>query len=137
MIAGSDVARTSVAAALAIATFLAPASHAQQATTDARPSFSEFLAGVRTEALARGIPADLVDQALFQQTRQAFMAAGADAATATSRAYAAIFGLVQRQAAMVAFVGIFQLMAILFLALIPLVLLMKRPRRAEAPAGAH
>ncbi len=80
---------------------------------------------------------DPASQALFQQTRQAFMAAGADAATATSRAYAAIFGLVQRQAAMVAFVGIFQLMAILFLALIPLVLLMKRPRRAEAPAGAH
>lgn len=64
VIAGSDVARTSVAAALAIATFLAPASYAQQATTDARPSFSEFLAGVRTEALARGIRADLVDQAL-------------------------------------------------------------------------
>ena len=49
--------------------------------------------------------------------------------TATDRAYAALFGMVQRQASMVSFVGIFQLLGVLFLALIPLVLLMKRPKR--------
>ena len=38
------------------------------------------------------------------------MAAGADAVTATKRAYAALFGMVQRQAAMVSFVGLFQLL---------------------------
>ena len=38
---------------------------------------------------------------------------------------------------MVSFVGIFQLLGILFLALIPLVLLMKRPRGGGAPAAAH
>ena len=42
---------------------------------------------------------------MFAQMRAAFMAAGADAATATSRAYAALFGMVQRQASMVSFVG--------------------------------
>src|SRR5262245_56705933 len=31
---------------------------------DTRPSFSEFLAGIRTEALARGIREDIVDEAL-------------------------------------------------------------------------
>jgi DHA2 family multidrug resistance protein len=77
-------------------------------------------------------------QLRFAQLKAAFMAAGADAATATNRAYAALYGIVQRQAAMVAFVGIFELLAIMFAALVPLVLLMKRPRGAPgAAAGAH
>jgi MFS transporter, DHA2 family, multidrug resistance protein len=79
---------------------------------------------------------DPASQAMLAEMRAAFMAAGNDAATATSRAYAALFGMVQRQAAMVSFVGIFQLLGILFLVLIPLVLLMRRPRRGPA-AGAH
>src|SRR5207247_3201215 len=33
-------------------------------TADARPSFSEFLAGVRAEALTRGIRQEIVDEAL-------------------------------------------------------------------------
>jgi DHA2 family multidrug resistance protein len=73
---------------------------------------------------------------LYQMTA-AFMAAGADATTAAARAYAALFGMVGRQASMVAFVGIFQLMGIVFISLTPLVLLMKRPKSRSAPAGAH
>ena len=69
--------------------------------------------------------------------RAAFMAAGADAVTATSRAYAALFGMVQRQASMVSFVGLFQLLGIIFLLLIPLVLLMKRPGHGGPVVGAH
>jgi DHA2 family multidrug resistance protein len=70
--------------------------------------------------------------------RAAFMASGADVTTATNRTYAALFGMVQRQAAMVSFVGIFQLLGILFLVLIPLVLLMRRPKRGPSPeAAAH
>jgi DHA2 family multidrug resistance protein len=81
---------------------------------------------------------DPASQAMFLQMRAAFMAAGSDMATATSRAYAAMFGMLQRQAAMVSFVGLFQLLGIVFLLLIPLVLLMKRPARSiTPPAGAH
>ena len=81
---------------------------------------------------------DPATQSLFAQMRGAFMAAGADTATATSRATAALFGMVQRQAAMVSFVGLFQLLGLLFLSLLPLVLLMKRPRGGgRAGAGAH
>jgi DHA2 family multidrug resistance protein len=81
---------------------------------------------------------DATSQAMFAQTRSAFMAAGADPVTASTRAYAALFGMVQRQAAMVSFVGLFQLLGLLFIAVVPLVLLMKRPRRrGEAAAGAH
>jgi DHA2 family multidrug resistance protein len=80
---------------------------------------------------------DPATQSMFAQLRGGFMAAGADAVTATNRAYGALFGVVQRQAAMVSFVGLFQLLAVLFFALLPLVLIMKRPRGGGPPAGAH
>ena len=53
---------------------------------------------------------DQASQSMFAQLRAGFMAAGADAVTATNRAYAALFGMVQRQASMVSFVGLFQLL---------------------------
>jgi DHA2 family multidrug resistance protein len=81
-------------------------------------------------------PFNPTSQNLFTQTRAAFMAAGADVVTATNRAYAALAGMVQRQAAMVSFVGLFQLLGVMFLLLLPLVLLMKRPKGAPPP-GAH
>jgi DHA2 family multidrug resistance protein len=80
---------------------------------------------------------DAASQQTFAGIRAGFLASGADAVTATNRAYAAMFGLVQRQATMVSFVGIFQLLGVLFVALVPLVLLMKRPQRGRGPAAAH
>ena len=80
---------------------------------------------------------DPATQTMFLQMRAAFMAAGSDVTTATSRAYAAMFGMLQRQAAMVSFVGLFQLLGIIFLVMIPLVLLMKRPGSGAPPVGAH
>jgi DHA2 family multidrug resistance protein len=73
---------------------------------------------------------------MFEQMRGAFLAAGTDAVTASRRAYAAMFGLVQRQASIVSFVTLFQLLGIIFLAMLPLILLMKRPRGGPI-AGAH
>jgi DHA2 family multidrug resistance protein len=81
---------------------------------------------------------DSTSQAFLAQMRAGFMAAGADAVTATNRAYAALFGIVQRQASMVSFVGIFQLLGFLFMGLVPLVLLMRRPTKRPSPeAAAH
>ncbi len=80
---------------------------------------------------------DPAAQSMFAQLQRSFMAAGSDVATATNRAYAALFGMLQRQASMVAFVGMFQLLGVLFLLLLPLVLLMKRPRSGHGPAGVH
>jgi hypothetical protein len=48
-----------------------------------------------------------------------------------------VYGIVLKQAAMVAFVGIFRLMGIIFIMLIPLVLIMERPRRGTALTGGH
>jgi hypothetical protein len=64
-------------------------------------------------------------------------AGGADAHTALSRTQALLFGLVQRQAAMVATLRIFQLFGVLFLIAIPVVLLMKRPARSDGPVAVH
>jgi MFS transporter, DHA2 family, multidrug resistance protein len=80
---------------------------------------------------------DPTSQSLFYQLRGAFMAAGSDTVTATSRAYAALSGIVMRQASIVSFVGLFQLLGIVFLIVIPLVLLMKRPRAGTGGAAAH
>jgi hypothetical protein len=45
-------------------------------------------------------------------------------------------GMVQRQAAMVSFVTIFRMLGLLFFVMIPLVLIMRKPKgRTSAPAG--
>jgi DHA2 family multidrug resistance protein len=76
-------------------------------------------------------------RALLEQLRAAFMARGADLATATEQARAAVFGLVQRHAAMLSFTDVFRLMALLFVFLLPLLFLMKTPRAGRGPAAMH
>jgi MFS transporter, DHA2 family, multidrug resistance protein len=75
-------------------------------------------------------------QSWLESMRQGFIASGSDPVTATQRAYAAVFGIVQRQASMVSFVHLFRMLGIIFLLLLPLVLLMRRPR-GRAAVGAH
>jgi MFS transporter, DHA2 family, multidrug resistance protein len=76
-------------------------------------------------------------QRAFESARGGFLAGGADMVTATERAYAALFGMVQQHASMVSFVSLFRLLGGIFLLLLPLILLMKRPRAGGGPAGAH
>ena len=76
-------------------------------------------------------------QATVARVRAGFIASGSDPTTATNRAMAAMFGMVQRQASMVSFVSIFQLLGFLFIALLPLLFLMKRPKHQGAPIAAH
>ena len=76
-------------------------------------------------------------QQMFQQMRAGMMAQGADFATATRQAYAAIFGLVARNANMDAFVHAFRLLGIMFVAVIPLILLMKRARSGGGGVAMH
>jgi DHA2 family multidrug resistance protein len=65
------------------------------------------------------------------------MAKGMDMYTATRQAYAAVFGMVQQQAAMVSFIGAFRLLGIMFLCVIPLILVMKKPRHAGGGTAMH
>jgi MFS transporter, DHA2 family, multidrug resistance protein len=75
-------------------------------------------------------------QAAIASARDGFIAAGSDPVTATQRAYAAVAGMVHQQAAMVSFVQLFRLLGIIFLLLVPLILLMRRPG-GKPVAGAH
>ena len=76
-------------------------------------------------------------QQVVGQLRQWLWSLDGDPVAATSRAYAVVHGLVARQAAMVSFVGLFQSLGVLFLLILPLVLLMKRPRGGGGPMSAH
>jgi DHA2 family multidrug resistance protein len=75
-------------------------------------------------------------QGAFESAKNAFIAAGADITTATQRAYASLFATVQQNSTMVAFVSIFRILGVMFLLLLPLVLLMKKPR-GRGSMGAH
>ncbi len=72
-------------------------------------------------------------QMMFQNLRAAFIARGSDAVTATQRAYAALYGMVQQQAAILSFIDGFKVLAIVFLALIPFVFIMKKPHHHGGP----
>ncbi len=80
---------------------------------------------------------DTATRLMMAQTRAGMIASGVDPVTATNRTYGAMFATVWRQASMVSFVTVFQLLGILFIALLPLVLIMKRPTHQGPPPGAH
>jgi DHA2 family multidrug resistance protein len=82
-------------------------------------------------------PYDPAAQAMVESLRSAFVARGADFVTATQRAHAALFGLVNRQATMLAFVNVFQTLALIFILMLPLVLVMKSPRSRGPAAPTH
>jgi DHA2 family multidrug resistance protein len=75
-------------------------------------------------------------QLMLQGLRSAFIARGSDPVTAASQANGALFGMVQQQAAMIAFNDGFRLLAVVFVLLLPLVFLMKKPQHHDARAAA-
>jgi len=74
-------------------------------------------------------------QGLFRQFQQMFQMRGGSAPP-DQAAVAAINGLVARQASMLAFIDMFRLLGMIFLVLIPLVFLMRRPRGASQAVAA-
>jgi DHA2 family multidrug resistance protein len=75
-------------------------------------------------------------QSMMASMKQAFMARGMDAATATKQASAGLFGIVQRQASMMSYIDVFFLLAIMFAACLPLILLMKKAPKGGGGPGA-
>ena len=84
------------------------------------------------------LPGQPYPSALLHQFTAFFMLKGSDPATASHRAFGALYGLVQQQAAMLSFVEAFKVMAVIFLAMIPMVILLKDPKhnRGTHPAPA-
>jgi DHA2 family multidrug resistance protein len=64
---------------------------------------------------------------VLAQLKAALLARTGDAVSATNQAYVMLYGMVQRQAAMVSFVAIFRLIGLLFFLMLPLVLIMRKP----------
>ena len=75
-------------------------------------------------------------EAAMSMLRRMFVGRGYDAITAARQAYVAVFGAVERQAAMLSFNHTFWLLGILFVFMLPLVFLMRRPQR-RGPAAVH
>jgi len=79
-------------------------------------------------------PTDGTYQATLEAMKQMFMSKGADAVHAAAQAQQMVYGMVLRQATLLSFLENFRLLAYTFLAVIPLMLLMKRIRpRKGAP----
>jgi DHA2 family multidrug resistance protein len=66
-----------------------------------------------------------------------FVSRGSDIATAAHQARAAMFGLVARQASMLAYNSIFLILAGLFLLMLPFIFLMRRPQTRGGPLALH
>ena len=62
---------------------------------------------------------------------------GADIATAAIKAKTLIYGLVQQQAAMLAYIDVFWVFGWMFLLMIPLVFLMKKTTPHKGPVAVH
>jgi MFS transporter, DHA2 family, multidrug resistance protein len=69
-----------------------------------------------------------IAQERLRQLQGAFAAQGADPVTAAQRAQGALWGTVQRQAAILTFNDAFRLLGIILLVLVPLSFIMRRPR---------
>ena len=74
--------------------------------------------------------------ATLHQFTQYFVLRGADPVTASRQAYGALLGQVQQQAAMLSFVEAFKIMGIVFLVMVPLVALLKDPKKSHTPKHA-
>ncbi len=68
--------------------------------------------------------------------QRVFVAHGSDPTTASRQAYAAVWGAVQRQAAMISYIDVFRLLAVMFLLSIPFVFLLRKPAHQATPAAA-
>ncbi|MGA2481784.1 MAG: DHA2 family efflux MFS transporter permease subunit [Candidatus Acidiferrales bacterium] len=64
---------------------------------------------------------------MLQALQQYFFSRGADPAVASHQAQAAVFSMVEQQASMLAYNNVFQVLGLMFLGMIPLILLMKKP----------
>ena len=64
-----------------------------------------------------------------------FMSQGSDSHAATQQAYQAVWGMVQRQAAMLSYNDTFRFMCYMFLGMFPLLFLLRKPKPSKAGAA--
>jgi len=82
-------------------------------------------------------PYDSAYRGMASGLQQSYQAGAASAADALHQAQAQIYALVQQQAAMLSYIDAFWVFGVVFLALVPLVFIMRRPGSGAAPPPAH
>jgi DHA2 family multidrug resistance protein len=70
-------------------------------------------------------------------TQMKFVHAGSSLAHAATQAQQMIYGTVQRQAAMLAFIDNFKMLGVVFFAVLPVLLLLKKPSRQSGSVPVH
>ncbi|MGA7829037.1 MAG: DHA2 family efflux MFS transporter permease subunit [Geobacteraceae bacterium] len=95
--------------------------------------FSQFY---QTDLSGHVNPFDPIAQQRLAELQQAAVARGIDTVTAKKTALAMLYGTVQRQSGMLAYNHIFWIIGIAFLAIIPFLLLLKKPKH-HSTAGFH
>jgi DHA2 family multidrug resistance protein len=81
--------------------------------------------------------ANLQTQQALAGLQQKFMSGGADAVTATRQAHGALWGSLQQQAAMLSYNDVFRFLGWMFILMLPLLLLMEKPKGGKGPPMAH
>ncbi len=76
-------------------------------------------------------------QQALAQLQQSVFQTHADPVTASRQALAALYAMVQQQAALLSYGEVFQLMGLLYLGVVPLVPLMRRARARAGASGVH
>ena len=74
---------------------------------------------------------------MLNGTQVKLVAAGSSVAHATTQAQQMIYGTLQRQAAMLAFIDNFKMLGVVFFAVIPVLLLLKKPSRQSSNVPVH
>jgi DHA2 family multidrug resistance protein len=80
---------------------------------------------------------NLQTQQMIASLRAYFISQGHDPATATHQAYGAVWGVLLRQASMLSYNDVFFILAMMFLAMFPLIFLMRKPKGGKGPAMSH
>jgi DHA2 family multidrug resistance protein len=78
------------------------------------------------------LPGQPYASGLLHQFTRFFMLKGSGPVTASRQSFGALYGIVQQQAAMLSFVEAFKIMGVLFLFMIPMVILLKDPKKPRA-----
>ncbi len=87
----------------------------------------------QTMLAAHVTPYDPATRRLLSQAQAMLMRNGADPVTANRQATAMLYSAVQQQAAVLSFLTVFRLMGIVFLVIIPLILLLRKPKHLREP----
>ena len=81
------------------------------------------------------VPSNPAAASLMTSLKSGMVAQGMDTVTAAHQAYAAVFSMVERQAAMLSYVDAFRFLSAMFVMVLPLIFIMKKPKGPGGPGS--